>query len=124
VTRTGPCDEAETFVPFRERDVELPTARCLRLAGEAPGVDTIKASLSGGKPKYRKRMTLEYDATTFAGTVVCDPYPTVVWRTVEVEPGTHGISASLFRLPVATPTGGTPIDLTHSGSIAISGRGR
>jgi hypothetical protein len=119
VTRIGSCDGAETFVPFCERDFELPIARCSRLACEAPGVDTIEVSLSGGKPKYKKRMTLQYDATTFAGTVVYDPYPTVVWRTVEVEPGTYAVSASLFRRPVVTPTGGTPVDLTHSGSVAI-----
>lgn len=119
VFRIGSCDGAETFVPFCERDFELPIARCSRLACEAAGVDTIEVSLSGGKPKYKKRMTLEYDATTFAGTVVYDPYPSVVWRTVEVEPDTYGISASIFRRPVATPTGSAPIDLTHSGSIAI-----
>jgi hypothetical protein len=118
-TRIGGCDGAETFVPFCERDFELPIARCLRLACEAAGIDTVEVSLSGGKPKYKKRMMLQYDATTFVGTVVYDPYPTVVWRTVEVEPGTYAISASLFRRPVATPTGGTPVDLTHSGSIAI-----
>lgn len=119
VTRLGACGRAETFVPFCERDVELPIVRCSRLACEAAGVDTVEVSLSGGKPKYKKRETLQYDATTFAGAVVYDPYPTVVWRTVAVEPDTYGVSASVFRRPVVTPTGGTPIDLTHSGSVAV-----
>jgi hypothetical protein len=68
---------------------------------------------------YKKRATLRYDATTFAGTVVYDPYPTAVWRTVAVEPDTYSVSASVFRRPVVTPTGGTAIDLTHSGSAAV-----
>jgi hypothetical protein len=119
VTRIGGCGRAETFVPFCERDFELPIVRCSRLACEAAGVDTVEVSISGGKPKYKKRETLAYDATTFAGAVVYDPYPTVVWRTVAVEPDTYGVSASVFRRPVVTPTGGTPIDLTHSGSVAI-----
>ena len=93
--------------------------RCSRLACEAAGVDTVEASISGGKPKYNKRTTLQYEATTFAGTVVYDPYPTVVWRTVEVEPETYSVSASIFRRPIVTPSGGTPVDLTHSGSVAI-----
>ena len=119
VTRIGECGRAETFVPFCERDFELPIVRCSRLACEAAGVDTVEVSLSGGKPKYKKRETLEYNATTFAGTVVYDPYPTVVWRTVAAAPATYGVSASLFRRPVVTPTGGTAIDFTHSGSVTI-----
>jgi hypothetical protein len=119
VTRIGGCSRAETFVPFCERDVELPIVRCSRLACEAAGVDTIEVSISGGKPKYKKRETLEYDATTFAGSVIYDPYPTVVWRTVAAEPETYGVSASIFRGPVVTPTGGSANDLTHSGSVAV-----
>jgi hypothetical protein len=119
VTRIGQCGRSETFVPFCERDVELPITRCSRLGCEAAGVDTVEGSLSGGKPKYKKRTTLRYDATTFAGTVTYDPYPSVVWRTVEAASGTYAVSASVFRRPVVTPTGSAPIDLTHSGSIAI-----
>lgn len=119
VTRIGTRDGAETFVPFCERDFELPIIRCSRLACEATGVDTIEVSVSGGKPKYKKRTTLEYAASTFAGTVVYDPYPTAIWRAVEHAPDTYSVSASLFRRPVATPTGGSPVDLTHSGSVTI-----
>jgi hypothetical protein len=118
-TRIGPCSRAETFVPFCDRDFELPIVRCLLLDCEAAGVDTVEASISGGKPKYKKRTTLEYDATAFAGTVVYDPFPEALWRTVEVAPGTSSVSANLFRRPVVTPTGGTPLDLTHSGSVSI-----
>jgi hypothetical protein len=119
VTRIGECSRAESFVPFCERDFEMPLVRCSLLACEAAGVDTVEVSLSGGKPKYKKRTTLQYDATTFTGTVVYDPFPTAVWRTVVTAPDTYAVSASLFRRPVVTPTGGAPIDLTHSGSVAI-----
>ncbi len=119
VTRLGECEGAQSFVPFCEPDFELPIVRCSVLACEAAGVDTIEVSLAGGKPKYKKRTTLRYDATTFAGTVVYDPFPTVVWRTVAVAPDTYAVSASVFRRPVVTPAGGAPIDLTHSGSVSI-----
>ena len=119
-TRIGPCSRAETFVPFCDRDFELPIVRCLLLECEAAGVDTVEASISGGKPKYKKRTTLAYDATTFAGTVVYDPFPEAVWRTVEVAPGTYSVSASVFRRPVVTPAGGAPLDLTHTGSVSIT----
>jgi hypothetical protein len=118
-TRIGPCGRAETFVPFCDRDFELPIVRCLLLECEAAGVDTVEVSISGGKPKYKKRTTLQYDATAFAGTVVYDPFPEVVWRTVEVSPGTYSVSASVFRRPVVTPAGGTPLDFTHTGSVSI-----
>jgi hypothetical protein len=118
-TRIGPCARAETFVPFCDRDFELPIVRCLLLECEAAGVDTVEASISGGKPKYKKRTTLEYDATAFAGTVVYDPFPEVVWRTVEVAPGSYSVSANVFRRPVVTPSGETSLDLTHSGSVSI-----
>lgn len=119
VTRIGPCGRAETFVPFCERDIELPIVRCSILECEAAGVDTIEVSISGGKPKYKKRTTLQYDAAAFAGTVVYDPFPEVVWRTVEVSPGIYSISANVFRRPVVTPAGEAPIDLTHTGSVSI-----
>ena len=119
VTRIGACEEAETFVPFCERDGELPLVRCSRLACEAAGVDTVEVSISGGKPKYKKRTALEYAAATFSGSVVYDPFPSVVWRTVEVEPGTYSVSASLFRRPVVTPVGGAPVDLTHAGAVSV-----
>lgn len=119
LTRIGECERARSFVPFCERDFELPIVRCSVLACEAAGVDTIEVSLSGGKPKYKKRATLQYDATTFAGTVVYDPFPTVVWRTVVAAPDTYAVSASLFRRPVVTPMNGAPIDITHSGSVSI-----
>jgi len=118
VTRIGPCERARTFIPSCERDFELPIVRCSRLSCEAAGVDTVEVSVSGGKSKYKKRETLQYDTTAIPGTVVYDPYPTVVWRTVEVEPGTYSVSASIFRRPVFTPTGGSAVDLTHAGSVS------
>jgi hypothetical protein len=119
VTRIGACEKARTFVPFCERDGDLPLVRCSRLACEAAGVDTVEVSISGGKPKYNKRTTLEYAATTLSAVVVYDPFPSVVWRTVEVEPGTYSVSANLFRRPVVTPAGGAPVDLTHAGAVSV-----
>jgi hypothetical protein len=119
VTRIGPCEKAKSFVPYCERDFELPLVRCSRLACEAANVDTVEVSVSGGRPKYKQRTALQYATTAIPGSVVYNPFPSVVWRTVEVEPGTYAISSNVFRRTIFTPAGASALDLTHSGSIAV-----
>lgn len=123
VFRIGECEKPKTFDPFCERDPETGFVRCSRLGCEAAGVDTIDVSVSLGRPKLAKREPLRYATTTVPGEAVYEPFPTVVWRTVKTPDDRLGISAGIFRRVMVTPTGGTPIDLTHQGSVSASESG-
>ncbi len=112
------CTKPEVFQPFYEHFDRGRTSR-LQLECEARGVEVIKLAVASTTQETLSAFHfLHYDATRYPGEVVYRPYPSVDWRTIKFADGNFSVSAAVFRRLIFTPSGGTPVDLTHFGSLS------
>src|SRR5882724_8973780 len=114
------CRRPEEFVPTYET-FDRGTTSLLQLACEARRNEVINLAVSSTSQHLLSAFHfLRYDATQYSGKVEYRPYPRVDWHTIKFANGKGNffVSADVSQRLIFTPTGGTPVDLTHVGSLS------